>query len=53
MVKCDICKKKVESLFLGKIKGTYVKDKGSSRKKAICSECQKKLHQDISSSNIT
>jgi len=34
--KCDICKEKIETTFLGKIKGTYF------GKKAICDSCQKK-----------
>jgi len=33
--KCSICGKKIEEIFLGKIKGTYIKGK------AVCSECQK------------
>jgi len=35
-MKCSKCGKKVETIFLGKIKGTYV------GKRAVCSECQKK-----------
>jgi len=34
-MKCSVCNKKVETHFLGKIKGTYVK------KKVICSDCQR------------
>ena len=41
MVKCSICKGKVEETFLGKIKGTYVK------KKAVCNECQKKYKDKL------
>ncbi len=37
MQKCGLCNKKIETTFLGKIKGTYV------NKKPICSECQKDL----------
>ena len=37
MVKCFICKNKIEKTFLGKIKGTYIK------KKVICPTCQKKF----------
>jgi len=40
MVKCDICKKKIPETFLGKIEGTYKREKG--KLKALCSECQKK-----------
>jgi len=35
-MKCSKCKKEIEEIFLGKIKGTYV---GGS---LVCSECQKK-----------
>tara|TARA_Y100000310_G_scaffold334233_1_gene413567 strand:+ start:100719 stop:100874 length:156 start_codon:yes stop_codon:yes gene_type:complete len=38
-MKCDFCKKKVEELFLGKIKGTFFM-KGKI-KKAVCADCQK------------
>jgi ribosome-binding protein aMBF1 (putative translation factor) len=39
-MKCDICKKEIGKIFLGKILGTYVKfDK---KKYAVCSECQKR-----------
>ncbi len=41
-MKCDICKKKIDTTFLNKIVGTYIKtDKG--KKKAICFECQSKF----------
>ena len=42
MAKCGICGKKIEELFLGKIKGTYVKD-SKGKLHTICFECQKKL----------
>ena len=35
-IKCELCKEKVETTLLGKIKGTYVK------KKVVCSKCQQK-----------
>ncbi|MEM3370669.1 MAG: hypothetical protein QXW00_04245 [Candidatus Woesearchaeota archaeon] len=42
MAKCEICGKRVEETFLGKVAGTYVKDnKGVIR--LICFECQKKF----------
>jgi len=41
-LKCDKCGKIIRTTFLGKIKGTYVKEKG--KKKVICSECQKKIY---------
>ena len=43
MVKCDVCKNTLATLFLEKIKGTYVKKEGSSKKYAVCFDCQKKL----------
>lgn len=46
-MKCELCKKKVEELFLTKIKGTYVKIKG--KKKIVCSECQKTHKNDVKS----
>ncbi|MBS3167940.1 hypothetical protein J4216_02365 [Candidatus Woesearchaeota archaeon] len=42
MTKCDICKNKVETLFLGKIDGTYIKIDG--KRKIVCSSCQKRLN---------
>lgn len=45
MVKCEICGEKVESLFLGKIAGTYIKK--DKKLKAICSNCQKKLKNNL------
>jgi len=41
-MKCEICKKEVASLFLGKVKGTYIKD-SKKKKRLICFECQKRL----------
>jgi len=41
MIRCSICNKKIQETFLGKIKGTYKKEKG--KLEAICSECQKKM----------
>ncbi len=40
-LKCNKCGKEIKTIFLGKIKGTYV-GKGKN-KKVYCSECQKKL----------
>ena len=39
--KCDICGTKIEDLFLGKFKGTYIKNNG--KQKIVCFDCQKKL----------
>lgn len=41
MVKCAICKEKIEVTFLEKIKGSYVK------KKPVCNECQKKYKEKL------
>jgi len=42
MVKCNICGKKIAETFLGKIVGTYIKDK-KGKQHVICFECQKKF----------
>ncbi len=39
MVKCDICKEKIATTFLGKLVGTVVKKEG--KPKQVCSNCQK------------
>ncbi|MBU1199276.1 MAG: hypothetical protein KKF46_07180 [Nanoarchaeota archaeon] len=40
-MKCSICSKKIETTFLNKLIGTYMKnDKG--KRKPVCNECQKK-----------
>jgi len=41
-MKCEICKKKIAELFLGKIKGTVIKD-SKGKKHYVCFECQKRL----------
>ncbi len=41
-MKCEICKKNIATIFLGKILGTHIKDK-NGKKHVICRECQKKL----------
>jgi len=40
MSKCHICKGKIETTFLNKIKGTYI------NKKLICMNCQKQYSID-------
>ena len=45
MVKCDICNKKIEELFLGKIKGAVIK-KGKNFRYA-CDDCQKKYKNKL------
>ena len=39
-MKCDVCKEKIETIFLEKIVGTYVRV--NSKKKLVCNNCQKK-----------
>ncbi|MDD9952735.1 MAG: hypothetical protein OXR66_00190 [Candidatus Woesearchaeota archaeon] len=41
---CALCKKQLSTVFLDKIKGTYVKINGKHR--AVCSSCQK-AHKDL------
>lgn len=41
-MKCEICNKGIETTFMNKIMGMYVKD-GKGKKHAVCFECQKKL----------
>tara|TARA_Y100000310_G_C20683267_1_gene817384 strand:- start:188 stop:349 length:162 start_codon:yes stop_codon:yes gene_type:complete len=43
MAKCEICNNKIQELFLEKLKGTIVRKEGSSKKYAVCFECQKKF----------
>jgi len=42
-MKCSICGKGIEEIFMKKILGTYVKKEGSSKKYPVCFECQKKF----------
>ena len=42
-MKCDICGKSIDTTFLGKILGTYVKD-GNGKMHPVCFECQKKFN---------
>lgn len=39
-MKCEICGKEIEKVFLDKIKGTYFRY--GKKLKAVCSICQKK-----------
>ncbi len=41
-LKCEICKGKLETTFLEKLLGTYVKD-AKGKKHLVCPQCQKKL----------
>ena len=40
MAKCEICKTKIDQIFLKKMVGTYVKDE-DGKKHLICASCQK------------
>ena len=42
-MKCEICKKNIETTFMNKILGTYIKDQ-KSKKRVVCFECQKKFN---------
>jgi uncharacterized protein with PIN domain len=42
MTKCAICNGKIETTFLDKIVGAYVKD-DKGKKHSVCFECQKKF----------
>ena len=44
-MKCDICNEKIEEMFLGKIKGIYVKK--DKKIKVVCDNCQKKYKDKI------
>ncbi len=44
-MKCELCKKQIPELFLGKIKGSYVKDE-KGKQHAVCFECQKAFNND-------
>lgn len=41
-MKCGICKNRIETTFLNKLLGTYVKD-AKGKKHTVCFECQKKF----------
>ena len=43
-MRCEICKGKIGTVFLGKIMGTYVRDE-RGKKRAVCFECQKKFSE--------
>ena len=40
-MKCELCKEKIETTFLEKLKGTYVKV--NKKLYTICNNCQKKF----------
>jgi ribosome-binding protein aMBF1 (putative translation factor) len=41
-MKCELCGKQIQEIFLKKIVGTVVKD-AKGKKHTICFECQKKF----------
>jgi hypothetical protein len=41
-MKCEICKEKIQEIFLKKIVGTYIKDVKGKRR-AVCFACQQKF----------
>ncbi len=41
-MKCELCKKNIETTFLEKVQGTYVKGT-NGKKHLVCAECQKKF----------
>ncbi len=45
MAKCEFCSNKVEETFLGKIRGTYLRE--SKKLKVVCDKCQSKLGNKI------
>ncbi|MDP8012800.1 MAG: hypothetical protein RAK22_01720 [Nanoarchaeota archaeon] len=46
-MKCEICGKEIETTFLNKIKGNYVKVDGKVR--IVCNDCFKRYKNDIKS----
>lgn len=38
-MKCELCKNQIETTFLNKILGTYVKD-SKGKKHVVCKQCQ-------------
>ena len=44
-MRCEVCDSKVESIFLGKMLGTVVKN-GDGKKHYVCSGCQRRLGND-------
>lgn len=41
-MKCEACKSRIETTFLNKALGTYIKDE-KGKKHTVCFECQKKF----------
>ena len=45
IMKCELCKNKIEQTFLNKILGTHIKDE-KGKKHSICKECQRKFRNN-------
>ena len=45
LMKCEICNRKIEKIFLEKINGTYIKD-SKGKLHVVCSDCQRKLSKE-------
>jgi len=41
-MKCEVCKNNVQTTFLAKLVGSYIKDE-KGKKRAVCNACQKKF----------
>jgi hypothetical protein len=44
-MKCEKCKKNIDTTFLNKLVGTVMKDK-KGKKHYFCNECQKKYNKE-------
>jgi len=44
-MKCELCTAAIEQLFLGKIKGTVVKD-AKGKPHTVCFDCQRKFRNE-------
>ncbi|MCL5009574.1 MAG: hypothetical protein M1433_01140 [Candidatus Parvarchaeota archaeon] len=44
-MKCEICGKEIETTFLGKIKGNYIKTSG--KQNVVCNSCFKVNHSSV------
>jgi DNA-directed RNA polymerase subunit RPC12/RpoP len=41
-MKCIVCKNKIDTTFLGKLVGAYIKDE-KGKKHTVCNACQSKI----------
>jgi hypothetical protein len=44
-MKCEICRNKVEEIFLNKVLGTYIKD-AKGKRHLVCKQCQKQYSKE-------